>query len=271
MRKFLFLILAAVSLSFAAYDLFPVPQNKGANFRLNTNLNFGSVDYSSETQYFTRLILDMRFYYKRIEVSMMGLGVENDAVNGNGITFANNMFFGAKYQLFSTFAFIFDLNYKEVYFYESDAEPGRSFDWKLGAQFSKKINQLLVFGSEIGFGYPSEFELEGKDEKIIITPGKFLYLKGEVDYSLTRKIILFAAVDFDIKMTDSEYSFNPYGGRGNYDAYDKYGAGAVLFQLNVGISYKFSKQFSIEEDNFIRFGALRSSSFGIAVILKYNL
>ena len=69
MRKFLFLILAAVSLSFAAYDLFPVPQNKGANFRLNTNLNFGSVDYSSETQYFTRLILDMRFYYNDVSLS----------------------------------------------------------------------------------------------------------------------------------------------------------------------------------------------------------
>lgn len=269
MRKIIFLIMAAVSLSFASYDVFPVPQRLGREYRIVNNINYGDGGLSHQH------IFDSRVFINKVEISITSFGIENNIDRKNESKEDNfgilDMAFGFKYQAMPFFAVAFDLNILNL-----GPEYMDSRFWKIAAQYSTKIGSMLMIGSEIGFRNPfsREYTQEYYDYyggsleegTTTVDQGGILNVKGEIDFSATQRFILFLAADWEIQLNDTDFDSDLY-----YGSSWSSGAGDGLLQLNLGFSYAFSYSFSIEESNFFRFGILRDSRLGHSVVLKWSL
>lgn len=290
-QKLAFAVLLLVSVSQAAWDLFPVPSGTGGSFRLRNTVNYG------ETGVFSELMLDDietiygdhslegRFYTHNIEIGMQFTGAHWDERGDNG---ALDMVLMVRYQI---------LRFLSV-FVDMDAFSWQTLNMnqhylKAGVQFAGSPVKKLFLGSEIGVKNPFKTELSGhhftsehfeipaENEIKSFNQGAILNIAFEVDY-VTGRVIWFIGADAEMLLDNTDINTVKKRKRNLRDFYGNYyyettyedyhiSSDEDLFQINLGASYAINKHFSIELDNFARFGRLRTTDFGHALNLKFNI
>lgn len=305
-QKLIFFLLLLVSVSQAAWDMYPVPSGMGGGFRFRNMVSYGmtgtSEDLNTGSYYFDgpnahentlgKHTIDARFYAYNFEIALQVWGYQWSDNENFG---AQDLAFSFRYNVYNLFNVFLDLD--GIPWGRSNANTRYL---KLGAQFSGKPSSRVFLGSEIAIKNPFQKTLDshfrrdyysgiGSIDKVVFDQGGILNLSFEANYCY-RHWIWFAGVDFETQLNattiyeyfDADTYINSY-----YDIYNNYvpghyatetqkyrynlGSGDCLFQLNFGFSYAFSPTFSIEEENFIRFGNLKTTTLSNALNFKWML
>lgn len=305
-QKLVFFLLLLVSVSQAAWDMYPVPSGIGGGFRIRNMISYGetgtSEDLNASSNYFEgpnyhtntstgKHTFDARFYAYNFEIALQVWGYQWSDNENFG---AQDLAFSFRYNVYNLFNVFLDLD--GIPWGRSNANTRYI---KMGVQFSGRPSERVYLGSEVAIKNPFTKELDShfhRDyyfensnvQKVKFDQGSILNLSFEANYYLGHWIV-FGGIDIEAQLVESDlyetfnkevytdgyydmYGYYHSGGYKYTEIEEKYSLGALdgLFQINFGFSYAFSPAFSIEEENFIRIGNLKTTTASHALNFKWS-
>ena len=267
-NKIIFLILGAVIYSYAAFDLFPVPEGSGGSIRLSNTIFAINKELDEDEQNYIagRHVIEARYYFNNFEMYTQLSGMHWDSYYYSEYAFGFlDIALGLRYKIHPNINVFMDLD--GIPF---GADQMNIRYLKLGLQFGGVVNKRFTVGSEIGLKNPFERDLlksgRGKESTgVKIDQGSILNLTGEVDVQFNR-IIAFLYLNLEVQIYDSEFN-SP---KRSYQQ-DKDGSGNGLFEFIYGVCVAINPLTSIEFNQGFKFGKLRKLSYEPNYVLSLGV
>ncbi|MBR6125626.1 transporter [Candidatus Saccharibacteria bacterium] len=215
--------LAAVS-SFAAWDLFPVLENHKGQTRFTSNYT----TYSDEGEQYHSLNLSLGSRYTIFPDLELALVVPYHVFSYYGGNKLGTDGTG-RIRLLTRYQFIPTMNvFADIYFPNEYVRYEDPWCFIFGLQFSRKINQLFNFGSQLA----TETRTKGDYDDIPLATFAAL----ELDFTVTENFAPYIKTMGNLHLgmfTDHGYQFS-------------HGGGDLYIASNIGVKYDFNETFSID-------------------------
>ena len=221
-------VLAAIlctTASFASWDLFPVLENHKGQTRFTTSYT----TYTQDDDRYHALSFYLASRYTVIPDLELALNVPYNAFayyggNEYGIEGTGKISFWTRYQFTPSMNVFADIYLPERKVYSAD-----SWLFNIGLQFSRNINPLLNFGSELALTFSTKDDYGDIPFSVDATI--------ELDFNVTEKfspyIRTFASLELGEYTDDQGYQFS-------------HGGGDFYLSSYLGATYDFNKTFSID-------------------------
>ena len=250
-KKIILASALAISSSFASWDLFPVLENHKGQTRFTTNYT----TYSDEGRQYNTLNLSLGSRYTVLPDLELALIVPYHVFSyygGNklGTDGTGKIRFSTRYQFIPTMNVLADVYFpKENSYYGEDP-----WYFIVGLQFSRKVNQLFNFGSQLSF----DTRTKGDGDDIPLSAYAALELDFTVTEDFTPYIKTSAALNLG-EYSDHGYQFS-------------HGGGDLYLDANIGAIYDFNETFSIDASAGIgRWVNVKDSPLAVGVYLAFLL
>lgn len=225
-KKIILASALAISSSFAAWDLFPVLENHKGQTRFTSYYT----TYSGEIKQYHTLNLSLGSRYTILPGLELALVVPYHVFSYYGSSHLGEDGTG-KIRLLTRYQFTPTMNvFADIYLPNSDYCFGKDpWHFNFGLQFSRKVNQLFNFGSQLAF----DFDTEGDGDGIPISTSAALELDFTVTENFTPYIETSGYLELGEIFTGHGYQFSHGGGDLNLASY-------------IGVKYNFNEKISID-------------------------
>lgn len=226
LKKIILASTLAISSTFAAWDLFPVLENHKGQTRFTSYYT----TYSDEGEQYHALNLSLGSRYTILPDLELALIVPYHVFSYYGGNHIGTDGTG-KIRLLTRYQFIPTMNvFADVYFPNNDCCYGEDpWHFNIGLQFSRKINQLFNFGSQLA----ADFSTEGDGDGYPLSTFAAL----ELDFTVTENFAPYIKTSGHLELgelfTDHGYQFSHAGGD-------------LILTSNIGVKYDFNETFSID-------------------------
>lgn len=226
-KKIILASALAISSTFASWDLFPVLENHKGQTRFSSYYSA----YSDEGKLGHSLNFSLGSRYTVYPNLELALTVPYHAFtyyDGNKIGTDGT----GKIGLLTRYQFISTMNvFADVYFpNKNDCYRDDPWYFKVGLQFSRKINPLFNFGSDLSF----EFSTKDDDGDIPLDA----FAAFELDFTITENFAPY--IKTNGHLTLGEYSERDHGYQFSH------GGGDLFLASYIGVKYDFNETFSTD-------------------------
>jgi hypothetical protein len=224
-KKIILASALAIGTSFASWDLFPVLENHKGQTRFTTTYS----TYSDEGREYHALNLTLGSRYTVFPDLELALIVPYHVFsyyNGNkiGTDGTGKIWLLTRYQFIPSMNVFADIGFPNEY--ECYGEDPWYFD--VGLQFSRKVNRLFNFGSQLEFAT----QTKGEGDDIPLST----YAALELDFTVTEDFSPYIKTAGHLEL--GEYSDHGYQ--------FSHGGGDLYIASNIGVKYDFNETFSID-------------------------
>ena len=244
-------VLAAAS-AFAAWDLFPVLENHKGQTRFTSSYT----TYSDEGEQYHTLNLTLGSRHTILPNLELALIVPYHVFSYYGGNHLGTDGTG-KISLLTRYQFIPTMNvFADIYLPALNTCYGEdSWHFNIGLQFSRKINPLFNFGSQLAV----DFDTKGDGDDVPLASTAALELDFTITEDFAPYIKTIGALDLG-EFSDHGYQFS-------------HGGGDVYLASDIGVKYDFNETFSIDASTGIgKWVNVKDTplAFGVALDLLMN-